>query len=45
MRRSRGRSRDAIGALDAERAREEMRAHLEHVESDIQHARVGAVHG
>jgi GntR family transcriptional repressor for pyruvate dehydrogenase complex len=31
--------RDAIAGRDAERARAEMRAHLERVESDIQHAR------
>jgi DNA-binding FadR family transcriptional regulator len=39
------RIRDAIGARDAERAREEMRARLEHVESDHPHARVPAAHG
>ncbi|HEY5058226.1 MAG TPA: FadR/GntR family transcriptional regulator [Gaiellaceae bacterium] len=31
--------REAIAGRDAERARDEMRAHLERVESDIQHAR------
>jgi DNA-binding GntR family transcriptional regulator len=39
------RFRHAIGSRDAERAREEMRAHFEGVESHIQHVRVGALHG
>ena len=37
--------RHAIGTRDAERARETMRAHLEDVEPDIPHARVGALGG
>jgi DNA-binding FadR family transcriptional regulator len=39
------RVRDAIAARDADRARAEMRAHLERVESDIQHAHSGAARG
>jgi GntR family transcriptional repressor for pyruvate dehydrogenase complex len=39
------RIRDAIAARDAEQARAEMRAHLERVESDIQHAHAEPARG